>query len=190
MKKVIFVHGYNSTPKKKKYQILADGLKELGADVAIPELPGGEYPHSKDWLEVIDKEVKASEGPIILVGHSLGSRAVPLYLDKFNEKVDTVILISAFNNNYLENQKRRDLKYADFWEYPVNIDKIKKLAKKFVVVHSKDDDHIDYQQGVDIAKELGVELITYENMGHFSGDERAEINAREWLKIIKKFLGR
>lgn len=184
MKKVIFVHGYHSSPKKKKYQIIAKELDKLGIDYSIPAMPGGDYPHSQEWLEIIDKEVKSSDKPVVLVGHSLGTRAVPLYLDQYNQKVDTIILIAAFNNNYQENGKRRNGNYADFWEYAVDIDKIKKLANRFVVVHSKDDDSIDYQQGVEIAKDLGAELITYENMGHFGGDERAQENAKEFLKIL------
>ncbi len=102
--------------------------------------------------------------------------------------MDTVILIAAFNNNYKENSKRRNGNYADFFEYALDIEKIKKLANKFIVVHSRDDDHIDYQQGVEIAKELDAELITYENMGHFSGDENAEKNAKLYLDIVKQYL--
>src|SRR3972149_5813884 len=82
MKKIIFIHGYNSSPKKKKYQIIADELTKLGVNFAMPQLPGGENPHSKEWLEIIDREIKSSKEPIILVGHSLGTRAALLYLDK------------------------------------------------------------------------------------------------------------
>ena len=189
MKKVIFIHGYRSSPKKKKYQIIAEELSKLGVDFSIPALPGGDYPHSKEWLEIINKEVKSSRKPLVLVGHSLGTRAVPLYLDKYNQKVDTVILFAAFNNNdFAKNRQRRNGNYADFFEYALDIDKIKKLAKKFVVIHSKDDESIDYQQGVEISQALGAELITYENMGHFSGDERAEENAKVFLKIVRPHL--
>lgn len=188
MKKIIFVHGYTSSPKKKKYQIIVEELKKSGVNFSMPELPGGEHPHSKEWLEIIDGEVRSSDIPVILVGHSLGTRTVLLYLDKFNRKVDTVILIASFNNNVEENRDRKDDHYSDFWNYKLDINKIKKLANKFVVVHSKDDKSIGYHQGVEISKELGAKLLTYENMGHFSGEENAETNAREWLKIIRNYL--
>jgi len=188
MKKVIFIHGYTSSPKKKKYQIIAEELDKLGVAYSIPALPGGEHPHSKEWLELIDKEVKNSANPVVLVGHSLGTRAALLYLDKFNKKVDTVILIAAFNNDYKKNRNRKDEHYADFFEYPIDIEKVKKLANTFIVVHSKDDDSIDYSQGEEIARELGAELITYENMKHFAGEERAEENAKEYLKVVKSVL--
>ncbi len=187
-KKIILIHGYTSSPKKKKYQIISQELDNLAVDYSIPAFPGGDYPHTREWLEIIDKEVKSSTKPVVLVSHSLGTRTVLLYLDKFEEKVDTVILIAAFNNNVEENRKRKDGNYVDFFDYPLDIEKIKKLANKFIVVHSKDDNSIDYQQGVEISKELGAELITYENMGHFSGEERAEENAEYFLKFIKSVL--
>ncbi len=151
-------------------------------------MPGGDYPHSEKWLGIIDKEVKNTTKPVVLVGHSLGTRAALLYLDKFEQKVDSVILIAAFNNNFEENRKRRSENYADFFEYALDIKKIKKLANRFIVVHSKDDDLIDYRQGVEIANELGAKLIAYEDMGHFCGEEQAEENAKMFLEFIKSVL--
>lgn len=185
MKKVIIIHGYTSSPKKKKYQIIAKELDKLDIEYSIPIFPGKEHPHSKEWLEIIDKEVKSTNKPIVLVGHSLGTRVALLYLDKYEKKVDTVILIAAFNNNYKENRKRRDEHYADFFDYALDIEKIKKLANKFIVIHSKNDDSIDYQQAVDISNELGIKLITHTNMGHFSGEEGSEKNAQYFVKLIK-----
>jgi predicted alpha/beta hydrolase family esterase len=188
MKKVILIHGYTSSPNKKKYQIISQELDKLGVEYSIPALPGGEHPHSNEWLEIIDKEVNNAAKPVVLVGHSLGTRAALLYLDKFERKVDTVILIAAFNNNFEENRNRKDEYYADFFGYALDIEKIKKLANEFIVVHSKDDDSIDYKQGVEISNELGAELITYEDKGHFCGEERAEENAAQFLKVIKSVL--
>ncbi|MCK4860156.1 MAG: serine hydrolase family protein [Candidatus Omnitrophica bacterium] len=188
MKKIILIHGYTSSPSKKKYQLISKELENLGVEYSIPALPGGEYPKSAEWLEGIDKEVKNTTKPVVLVGHSLGTRAALLYLDKFEQKIDTIILIAAFNNNFEENRKRRDGNYADFFDYALDIEKIKKLANKFIVVHSKDDDSIGYKQGVEIASELGAKLTSYENMSHFSGEENAESNAEYFVKFIKSVL--
>lgn len=165
-----------------------EALDKANIPYSIPAMPGGEHPHSEEWLELIDKEVKNSTYPVVLVGHSLGTRATLLYLDKFGKKVDTVILIAAFNNDFEKNRNRKDEHYADFFEYPVDVGKVKKLANKFIVVHSKDDDSIDYCQGEEIARELGAKLITYEHMGHFAGEERAEENAKVFLEVVKSAL--
>lgn len=187
-KKVISIHGYTSSPRKKKYQLIAKELEKLGIEYSVPALPGNEHPRSQQWLEIIDAEVTSSSKPVVLVGHSLGTRAVLLYLDKYEKEVSTVILIAAFDNDIEKNGGRRGGKYTDFWEYPVDVEKIQKLAEKFIVVHSRDDDSIDYQQGVAISKELGAQLITYEDMGHFSGEENAERNAEIFLKVVKSVL--
>lgn len=188
MKKVILIHGYTSSPKREKYQIISKELTNLGIEHSIPAFPGGKHPHSKKWLEIIDKETKNATKPVVLIGHSLGTRAALLYLDKFEKKVDTVILISPFNNAFEKNRKRRDGAYSDFFDYALDIEKIKKLANKFIVVHSKDDDSINYKQGAEIANELGAKLITYENLGHFCGEENVEKNAHLFLKFIKSVL--
>ena len=188
MKKIIFIHGYNSSPKRRKYQIISQELDKLGVEHSIPAFPGNKHPHSSEWLKIIDKEIKKTTKSIILIGGSLGTRATLLYLDKFEQKVDTVILIAAFNNNFEENRIRRNGNYSDFFDYALDIEKIKKLANRFIVMHSKDDKQIDYQQGIDISNELGAELRTYENMGHFCEEEKAEENAKCFLEIIKSAL--
>ena len=188
MKKVIIIHGYTSSPQRKKYQIISQEFIRCGVECSIPSLPGGEHPHSKTWLEIIDQEVKNTAKPVVLVGHSLGTRAALLYLDKFEPNVDAVILISAFNNDYRGNRNKRDGDYKDFFDYPIDTDKIKNLANKFIVAHSRDDDALDYRQGEAISKDLGAKLIIYENMGHFGGEERAEVNAKVFLELIKSVL--
>lgn len=188
MKKVILIHGYTSSPKRKKYQLISVGLDKLGIDHAIPALPGTEHPHSKKCLESIDQEVKNAAKPVVLVGHSLGTRAILLYLDAFKRKVDSVILIAAFNNEVEKNRKRNGGKYADFFGHPVDVERVRKRAHRFIVAHSKDDDTIDYKQGAEIAEQLGAELRTYRNRGHFSGEKYSEENARIFLQLIKSVL--
>ena len=184
-KKVIFVHGYTSSPKKTKYQLIAKKLQTLGIDYSIPQMPGGEYPHSKDWLEIINREVNDSKDPVVLVGHSLGTRAILLYLNKYHQKVDTVVLISPSDQKSKEKVKGN---MADFYNVNLNFEKIKNLAGKFLVVHSKDDDTLPYEGGVGISKKLDSEFISYDNMGHFSGEENAERNATAFVEIVKSVI--
>lgn len=82
-------------------------------------------------------------------------------------------------------ERRSGEAYPDFFEYKIDLKKVKKLAKKFAIVHSKDDRSLDYQKhGVSLAKELGVKLITFERRDHFSRPE----NAPYVLKVLRKFL--
>lgn len=188
-KKIIFVHGYTASSKKDWYPKISKLLDRDEIDYSIPDLPGDKYPENKEWLRIIKKKVEKTRKPIILVGHSLGTRAVLLFLDQNNIKVKGVLLIAAFNNS-LENAKRRGGNYANFFEYKVDIEKIKKQAEKFVVIHSRDDDHINFSQGKEIAKQLDAKLKVFENRIHFSDSSNAPIVfnvlKEEFLARIKK----
>lgn len=163
--RIIFVHGYTASHLADWYPNISKELDALGVDYVVPDLPGDKKPHAKDWLDIIDMEVKKADKPVVLVGHSLGTRAVLLYLDMYKQPVKSVFLIAAFAN-WTENAKRRDESYADFFEYKLNIGAIKKLCSQFVVIHSADDDSIDYKQGQEIAKDLDAKLVTAEDRGH------------------------
>jgi predicted alpha/beta hydrolase family esterase len=184
MKKAIFVHGYTSSPTRKKYQLIGQELERLGIEYAIPAFPGERHPDHKQWLSIIDQEVTTSKHPVILVGHSLGTRAVLLYLDQFDRHIAAAVLIAAFNNKVTDREEG----YANFFEYPVDVQRVKSRADTFVVAHSIDDDAIPYHEGEEISKELGARFIPYQGMEHFSGEERAEENAKEFLNIITSVL--
>ena len=182
--KIIFVHGYTASSKADWYPNISIELKKLNVDFSIPDLPGGECPHAEEWLSVIHQEVKRTNKLLVLVGHSLGSRAVLLYLEKYRPKVKLVLLIAAFANRF-ENAKRRGgVAYPDFFVHKIDVSKIRPLAEEFVVMHSKDDSSIPYEQGVKTSKDLNAKLITYTDRDHFSEPE----NASYILKVLRKEL--
>ena len=181
--RIVFVHGYTASSQADWYPNITKELKKLKVDFAIPDLPGGEYPHAREWLETLHAEIQNSTKPLVLVGHSLGTRTVPLYIEKYRPQVKLVLLVAAFANR-TENAKRRDEHYADFFDHKIDISKIKPLVGKFIVMHSIDDDSIAYEQGVEIAKDLGAQLLTYEDRGHFFVPQ----NAYTVLEILRKEL--
>lgn len=185
MVKIIFVHGYTASSKVDWYPNISKQLDKLGIEYSIPDLPGDEFPHSKDWIEIIKREVDSTDKQVVLVGHSLGTRAVLLYLDQYQEKVNPVILIAPLSNEVSNADRQDGETYPDFFEYKIDLNKIKGLADKFVVVHSKDDSSLDYEtHGVVLANELGAKLITFEDRDHFSEPENAPII----LEVLKSEL--
>lgn len=167
-KKIIFVHGYTSSSRADWYPNISVELNKFGVDYSIPDLPGGKYPYSSDWVKIIEKEVENSSKPAILVRHSSGTRAVLLYLDKYHKKVDTVILIAPLSNEIKNANRHNGDTYPDFFDYKIDMKKIKKLARKFIIIHSRDDSELDYKEhGVALSKELGAKLITFKDRNHF-----------------------
>ncbi len=184
-KKIIFVHGYTASSQADWYPNIKPELDKLGVDYSIPDLPGGERPHSNDWVEIIKKEVNSSDKPIVLVGHSLGTRAILLYLDKYRKKIDLVVLIAPLSNETKNAQRRGGETYPDFFKYKINPEKIKSSVKRIVMMHSKDDSSLDYKEhAVILNEELGAELLTYEGRDHFSEPE----NAPYILEVLRREL--
>lgn len=172
---IVFIHGYTASSQADWYPAISPLLQKEHVDFIVPDLPGGEFPHASEWLDTLHKAIENIHKPIVLVGHSLGSRTALLYLEKYHPRVERVFLIAAFANS-TENAKRNYGKaYPDFFTHVINIENIKPLAGKFIVIHSKDDSSIPYSQGVSIAEDLGAELITFEDRDHFSDPDDASI---------------
>src|SRR3990172_8384565 len=170
--KIMFVHGYTASSHENWYPNISKELTKLGVDFVVPDLPGGDYPHASEWLEKMHEVISKVDEPLVLVGHSLGTRAILLYLEKYQPKVKVVFLVATFANR-LENATKYDEgAYSDFFVHKVDIGKIKPLVGKFVVMHSKDDE-LDYEQAEEISNQLGAKLITYKDRGHFSDPENA-----------------
>lgn len=181
---IVFIHGYTASHLADWYPDLCPELDKLGVKYFVPDLPGGEHPHTSEWLEMLRNVISSIQTPLVLVGHSLGSRAALLYLEKYQPKVEKVFLIAAFSNK-TENGGRNDGEaYPDFFEHKIDVEKLKPLVGEFIVMHSRDDDSIPYEQGVEIAKDLNAELVTYEDRGHFYEPENAPYILKELRKKL------
>ena len=106
--KIIFVHGYTASSKADWYPTIIPELNKLNIDFAIPDFPGNEHPHADEWIKKIHSEAIKTKKPLILVGHSLGTRAVLLYLEKYKPKLKLALLIAAFSNNNVNAQRNND----------------------------------------------------------------------------------
>lgn len=171
--KIIFIHGYTASAQADWYPNISKKLDELGIEYTIPNLPGRENPHAIKWLAKLHEIISQINKPLFFVGHSLGTRAALLYIEKYHPIVEKVFLIAAFAND-IDNAKRKNKQYSDFFKYTIDLKKIKPFVKEFIVMHSKDDSDIPYQQGVLLAKDLGVDILTYEGRDHFSDPDNAE----------------
>ena len=181
MTTIVFIHGYNASPEINWYPEMRHELDKLRIPYRMPALPGKDNPKIEEWLNIIDKTVKSIKGDVILVGHSLGTRALLLYLDRSRKPVKGVLLVSPFSND-IGNAGVPGRGYSDFFEHKINLSEIKKLSPKLIVMHSKDDQRIPFEQGRELAAELGADLALYEDKRHFSRPE----NAVDVLEQLKK----
>lgn len=57
----------------------------------------------------------------------------------------------------------------NFFETPIDFEKIKTKTSHFVAIHSDNDPYVDLKYGDILKEKLGAKLIVKHNMGHFSG---------------------
>lgn len=164
---IIDIPGYNHDSESMWHPDFRQFIIESGNEVITLNLPGGKYPVFREWYPIIEQAVSKAKNPVILVGHSLGTRAVLLFLEHTTQIVENIVLIAPFDNS-LTNSSFRNGNYANFFEHLVDIEKVKSKVKgQIKVIGSEDDANIPYIQAQNIALDLGGELITIPNSGHF-----------------------
>jgi pimeloyl-ACP methyl ester carboxylesterase len=96
--RALYLHGFASSPASRKAQFFSTKLKELGFQVEIPDLAEGDFSHltlSKQ-LAVVDQRVErlAAQGPVTLIGSSMGGYLAALYAAEHPETIERAILMA------------------------------------------------------------------------------------------------
>lgn len=169
-KGVVIVHAWDSAPDQHWYQEEKAILENLGYEVQVPVLPGGNWPILDEWLDILNK-IDIDE-KTILIGHSLGPAAIFRYIELSKQKVDKVICVAGFV---------RDLgipETKNFVDKPFDWESIKKLTNTVVSIAQENDPYV----AVDISKEISDkadgEFILVAGNNHFDTMDLDIINSR------------
>ena len=153
-----------------------------GSRVLLPDFPETQNPKLDKWLAKTRELVPRFEpkDEWVLVGHSLGCPTILRLLESFSdsERVKAVILVAGFAKELGISEIR------NFIEGDFNWKKIKKKAKKFIVINSDNDPFIELSEGERIAKLLGAEFIVEHGAGHINEGSGFTSYSR-LLEIIK-----
>lgn len=165
--KVILLHGKNVGPQDKWYPWFAKEMASYGIECHIPALPNSADPVMDDWKNEIDK--LRPDYDTILIGHSRGGVAVLRWLEDQPEElsVKKVILVAA-NSGFLSKMAvPSESNYGFYTEEGYDFDRIRRHCDSFVVLHSKDDKWVPYEQGKENAAGLHAKFLSLEDRGHF-----------------------
>lgn len=164
--KVLLVHGYKTTPNGAWFPWLMGEVKKLAVFAVSLDMPTPDVPKQEEWVAEIARAVdRHVAGEVYLVGHSLGVAAILDYLQSPRAKlVNGVVLVSG------RIQPSENLATAGFYQQ-FDFQKIRSLTDGAVVIHARDDDMVSYENGVTLAKALGVELVTLESGKHLTGSQ-------------------
>jgi len=134
---------------------------------ALP-MPAPDKPKKDEWIKTIADSVRVPTEKIFLVGHSLGVPAILRYLETLdkNQKIGGAVLVSG-PIHVLEGDRYRAIDH--FMDRPFNFGHIKKICKKFSVIHGDNDQNVPFRQAVELSKNLNCNLISIPNGGHLNG---------------------
>ena len=174
MKNVLILHGTQATSKSNWFLWLRDELRKKGFKVWLPDLPNPNLPSLTGINKFIfsNKDWEFNQDSII-VGHSSGAIAILALLSELPENIviDKCILVSFFTKNSAGGKWELNRR---FFDYDFDFTKIKKHAKKFIIVHSDNDPYGPLEDVQDLALKLDAQLIIKKGQGHFNLEKGEE----------------
>ncbi len=164
MKKVFIVHGYFGYPEENWFPWLKSKLEELNISVIVPAMPHAENPQLSEWVSYLQLQAGIPDENKYFIGHSLGCIAILKYLESLPEniKIGGVVLVAGF----ISPIRLHELN--NFFQTPLNDEKIKKSVKKILAINSDNDPFVPFIQAEEIENRLGAELIKIPNGGHLN----------------------
>ncbi len=94
--RVIYLHGFASSPQSSKAQFFKRKLTERGIEVEIPRLDGGKFEELSISSQLAIIEQAVAGRPAVLFGSSLGGYLAALYAAHHPEIERLVLLAPAF----------------------------------------------------------------------------------------------
>ena len=166
-KRIIIIHGWEGSPQGNWFPWLKAELEKLGCEVSAPAMPNTDYPKLYEWEEHLRRIAGTPNENLYLVGHSLGVISILRYLEslKGGGVVGGVVLVAGFPEpiGYEE--------LNSFFEKPLQYEKVKKMAKYFVAIHSDNDPYVPFRNSELLRDKLGAELVIVKGGGHLNAED-------------------
>ena len=149
---ILFIHSAGEQGGDHGSSHLADYIKDSlgsGFKMKFPEMPDPENPIYKKWKEAISEVMETLDGPLILIGHSLGGSILLKYLsdEKCDKPIKALFLIAV------PFWGKKDWEIEEFLLEPGFEEKIKTIPDIFLY-HSQDDKWVPFSHLIQYAKKL------------------------------------
>lgn len=99
--RVVYLHGFASSPNSRKAQFFAGKCRALGFTVEVPDLAGGRFEQLTISGQLKLLETVCGNEPVMLIGSSLGGYLAALYAARHLEVDRLVLLAPAFGFHQL-----------------------------------------------------------------------------------------
>ena len=97
MTRILYLHGFASSPASRKAQFFRERLEQEGARVEIPDLAAGDFERLTLTGQLAVIQRTAADDPVDLVGSSMGGYLAALYAARHDQVRRVVLLAPAFS---------------------------------------------------------------------------------------------
>lgn len=194
MKKVYIIHGFGGVPNGGwlPWLMLELGKRNIWA-CALP-MPNSNDPIQTEWTAFMHSLIGEPDKNIFIIGHSLGGPAVLRYMEslEINIHLGGVVLVSSFIEPLNIDEPDSDFRKIDNFVVPeINLENIRNIPNKMIVLHGKKDTVVPFSHSEKIAQKMNCEIVLIPEGDHFS--QKTEPICYEFpealealLKIIKE----
>ena len=179
--KALILHGTSNNHSGNWFPWLKDELLKSGyEEVWVPDLPKSETPSIERYNKfLLSKDWDYSNN--LIVGHSSGSveilgllSALPVAVE-----INTAVLVGTYKGDLGRDDLRATAANFDY-------SKIKRKAKKFIVIHSDNDPYCPLDGAKWVAEKLNAKFILMPGFAHFGIQQDPKFKKfPELLQIIK-----
>ena len=96
MTRIVYLHGFASSPASSKARYFRERLEAAGANVDVPDLAAGDFERLTITGQLAIVERAAAGEPVSLIGSSMGGYLAALYAARHPEVHRVVLLAPAF----------------------------------------------------------------------------------------------
>lgn len=163
--RVYVIHGYTASSRDNWFPWLRSRLEQNGIETHIPDMPFSNHPRLDVWLKHIVEQAEIIDEDTVLIGHSLGCVTVLRFLAEKNMKIKGAIFVSGFIDENPMSENNAGLQ--TFFEAELDVEKLKELIPKRLVITAVDDDIVPVDASRAMARRLDADLIVLDEGKHF-----------------------
>jgi uncharacterized protein len=208
MVRILYLHGFASSPRSRKAAFFKEQLDRRGIAVTTPDLAGDDFRNLTltGQLQAIEREM--GEEPVFLIGSSMGGYLAALYAARHREVSGLILLAPAFRfrRRWAEVMGAEDFArwkqtgetlvyhYGENREVPLGYQLMQDAEayedfpdfdQPCLIFHGTGDTVVPIQYSEDFAgRHPNVELVTLQS-GHETTDVLGNIWAKAWPRLAQ-----
>lgn len=168
VRRVVIVHGYESSPDANWFPWLQSTLEAEGVAVTVVPLPNPDDPDKAAWENAVSAALGVPDAATVMVAHSLGAVTALRVLAALPQpwELGGLVLVAGFTEP-LEALPELD----GFLATDVGVEGLATRIRERTVIRSDTDPFVPPAASDDLARRLDAQLQVHPGAGHFMADD-------------------